>query len=291
MKNYVGIFKILNEIIEVKRMSTIERILIRKRKDLIDILGTHLFSILRTILITVCLYVLLNQTTKNNMHTFWFFSITGFIFILINKNGYKVPFFLIKKYCTELFSLFHLSLKELNKQGNKLKEDMKNHNLFYKSIVLIIIVPITLIFAPLPYILITIIYSTVFVIVIYLNNDVLALLIGYFLGQFVLSKIQLDITTFILLMTPIIFFIVDYEVRETIGAITLISSEMKYTTSSIENYRLINSNDDLYLYQNNNNFIVINKPIGPMDIYKVESKYDVKRNKLTNFIASKKTKK
>ena len=98
-------FKVINEIYTVRKMSIAERVLLRPKKDLINYVAIHLWSIIKAILVFGILLALIERPEWILIMEIYVYIILGSIIILCNPIGFKAVISLIKKFIIMLFNV------------------------------------------------------------------------------------------------------------------------------------------------------------------------------------------
>ena len=176
-----------------------------------------------------------------------------------------------------------VSVREFIRQQKNISKEYPNHNFLYNLSITVLIVFISLIFLPVPYVITIVIYIAVLSLVIFTNNDTVSLIIGYFIGNALIASLNLNPLLYVIAWSPIVFFIVDYEVRMTIDKVSLVRASTLQEINDIKGSVLLktsNTKDLIYFEQE---YYLLDKKSNRVDIYATESKYDIRRNSLVNF--------
>lgn len=283
MKYFIDIFKIINEITEVRRMETIERVLFRQKKDLVDYMGTHLVSIIRMVLVSFILYFLFTTTIIETFSMFWIFTISGFIFLLINRYGYKVPFFIVIKFLNQIIKMIPISINELKSQQKNIFKEYQKHNLLYYLSIKVLIIFVSFIFLPVPYVIMTTLYLLVLFLLFFTNNDNVSLIIGYFIGNIFITVFNLNPLLYVIIWSPIVFLFVDYEIGITKEMILLVRVTTFQEIDDFKGSVLIRTSNDKDLIYYQKEYYLLDKKSSRVDIYSTNSIYEMRKKSLMNF--------
>lgn len=273
-------FKVINEIYTVRKMSIAERVLLRPKKDLINYVAIHLWSIIKAILVFGILLALIERPEWIPIMEIYVYIILGSIIILCDPIGFKAVISLIKKFIIMLFNVHKKLYFESINNLKKMSATFKDEKLIVKIlfcwpfclIVLILLMPLSYV---LNMIILLVIYSIVFSFLIFLNNETLVLIISYTLCKKLTLIITYDFITCILyiLLFIVIYYCIDIRVRLTSGNLVLEQS-VDDGINIVIGMQVQSIRDNLSLYQKDNLSYVLDDSNNNVKIYSVKSKHD-----------------
>jgi hypothetical protein len=293
----LDVFKVINEIYTVRKMSIAERVLLRPKKDLINYVAIHLWSIIKAILVFGILLALIERPECVPIKVIYVFIILGSVIILCDPIGFKAIISLIKKLLIMLFKVHKKLYYESINNFKKMSATFKDEKLIVKIllcwpfciIVLILLMPLSYV---LNMIILLGIYSIAFSFLIFLNNETLVLIISYTLCKKLMPMITIDFIIYILyiLLAFLIYYCIDIRVRLTSGNLVLEQS-IDDGVNMVIGMQVQSIRDNLSLYQKDNLSYVLNNTYNSLKIYSVKSKLDDMKADIENRIIKRREKK
>jgi hypothetical protein len=290
-------FKVINEIYTVRKMTIAERVLLRPKKDLINYVAIHFWSIIKAILVFGILLALMEKHEWIPIKEIYVYIILGSIIILCDPIGFKAVISLIKKFIIMLFNVHKKLYFESINSFKKMSATFKDEKLIVKIllcwpfciIVLILLMPLSYV---LNMIILLGIYSIVFSFLIFLNNETLVLIISYTLCKKLTPIITYNFITYILyiLLFIVIYYCIDIRVRLTSGNLVLEQS-IDDGVNMVIGMQVQSIRDNLSLYQKDNLSYVLDNSNNNVKIYSVKSKLDDMKVDIENRIKKRREKK
>ncbi|MDY0339305.1 MAG: hypothetical protein RBQ78_06045 [Acholeplasmataceae bacterium] len=290
----LGGFKFINELYTVKIMTTAERILIRQKKDLLSYIAIHLVSIIKTFLVFGLLLLLVQYSYLIPIDVFWFYVLTGLVFLIIDPLGIRALIFLIKKYIAQLFrfilTIYNVSVK---KYFQSTHTNAKKHNfvvgiLYWLLAIITFSIPLVLILIKL--LLMASIYILVFFIITLLGNEAFSLIITNTLSYIIPLDNEIFLYSYYFLSIAIIYIIIDYRIRQT-SEVLVVDEIIEDGRNEIEGLELISTNGKINIFIKDKKYLVFDQATYVLTLYAVNSKYTKRRKALEEWIRNRIAKK
>lgn len=290
----LGGFKFINELYTVKIMTTAERILIRQKKDLLSYIAIHLVSIIKTFLVFGLLLLLVQYSYLIPIDVFWFYVLTGLVFLIIDPLGIRALIFLIKKYIAQLFrfilTIYNVSVK---KYFQSTHTNAKKHNfvvgiLYWLLAIITFSIPLVLILIKL--LLTASIYILVFFIITLLGNEAFSLIITNTLSYIIPLDNEIFLYSYYFLSIAIIYIIIDYRIRQT-SEVLVVDEIIEDGRNEIEGLELISTNGKINIFIKDKKYLVFDQATYVLTLYAVNSKYTKRRKALEEWIRNRIAKK
>lgn len=290
----LGGFKFINELYTVKIMTTAERILIRQKKDLLSYIAIHLVSIIKTFLVFGLLLLLVQYSYLIPIDVFWFYVLTGLVFLIIDPLGIRALIFLIKKYIAQLFrfilTIYNVSVK---KYFQSTHTNAKKHNfvvgiLYWLLAIITFSIPLVVILIKL--LLMASIYILVFFIITLLGNEAFSLIITNTLSYIIPLDNEIFLYSYYFLSIAIIYIIIDYRIRQT-SEVLVVDKIIEDGRNEIEGLELISTNGKINIFIKDKKYLVFDQATYVLTLYAVNSKYTKRRKALEEWIRNRIAKK
>jgi len=288
-----GLVKIVNEFFTVKTMTTAERFLIRQKKDLYNYLAIHIVSIFKSLLVFTLLFTLIQYPTLIPIHIFWIYLFTGLFCLIFDPLGFRALIFLLTKFINQLFrfikDVYRISVEEYFKKTHFNAQKFKLvPKLFYWFIsILFFVFPLIIILLKL--LLIASLYALVFLFITIFGNETFSLILMNSLRVIVPLNYEIVLYIYYILSFLIIYFIVDYRIRQT-DELLVLDEALEDGIKRIEGLTLINSNDKISIYVEDEKYLVFNHGNNMLMFYRVNSKYIKRRQALEQWIRNRSVK-
>jgi hypothetical protein len=286
--------KAINEFFTVKTMTTAERFLIRQEKDLYNYLAIHIASIIKSLLVFALLFILIQYPTFIPIDIFWIYLFTGLFFLIIDPLGFRALIFLLTKFIKQLYGfikdVYRISVEVYFKktQFNAQKYKLVPKIFYWFISIMFFVFPLIIILLKL--LLIASLYALVFLSITILGNEAFSLILMNSLRFIVPLNYEIVQYIYYILSFSIIYFIVDYRIRQT-DEVLVLDETLEDGIKRIEGLTLINSNDKISIYVEDEKYLVFNHGNNMLMFYRVNSKYIKRRQALEQWIRSRSTKK
>jgi hypothetical protein len=271
----------------LKQLTTAERVLIRQKKDLYNYLAIHIVSIIKSLLVFALLFILIQYPILIQIHIFWIYLLTGLFFLIFDPLGFKALIFLITKFFNQLFGfikdVYKISVETYFKEThiNAQKYKLVPKILYWVISILFFVFPLIIILLKL--LLIASIYVLVFLFITILGNEAFSLIIMHSLRFVVPLNYEIVLYIYYIVSFVIIYFIVDYRIRQT-DEVLVLDKFVEDGIKRIEGLTLINTNDKISIYVENEKYLVFNHSNSKLMFYKVNSRYIKRRQALEQWI-------
>jgi len=288
-----GLVKVVNEFFIVKTMTTAERFLIRQKKDLYNYIAIHIASIIKSLLVFALLFTLIQYPTFIPIHIFWIYLFTGLFFLIIDSLGLRALIFLLTKFIKQLFGfikdVYRISVEVYFKktQFNAQKYKLVPKIFYWFISILFFVFPLIIILLKL--LLIASLYALVFLSITILGNEAFSLILMNSLRFIVPLNYEIVLYIYYILSFLIIYFIVDYRIRQT-DEVLVLDETLEDGIKRIEGLTLINSNDKISIYVEDEKYLVFNHGNNMLMFYRVNSKYIKRRLALEQWIRNRSVK-
>lgn len=292
--DFSEVIRAINEFFTVKTMTTAERFLIRQKKDLYNYLAIHIASIIKSLLVFALLFTLIQYPNFIPIHIFWIYLFTGLFFLIIDPLGLRALIFLLTKFINQLFGfikdVYRISVEEYFKktQFNAQKYKLVPKIFYWFISILFFGFPLIIILFKL--LLIASLYALVFLSITILGNEAFSLILMNSLRFIVPLNYEIVLYIYYILSFLIIYIIVDYRIRQT-DEVLVLDETLEDGIKRIEGLTLINSNDKISIYVEDEKYLVFNHGNNMLMFYRVNSKYIKRRQALEQWIRSRSTKK
>lgn len=288
--DFNGAFNIFNEIYHVRKMSIAERILIRQKKDFINYIAIHFWSIIKTIIV-VCGLVLLTQFPEQvPLRLFWVYFLTGLFFLIFDSLGIRAVLFFFKKFFQAMFKMFIEIWKNIKQYFAKIVVTTIKYKLPGKIIywsVMVILFPVLIGLYIIVFGFLIGVYGLVFVLLIFNGNEALSLLIMNSLGRLLPLDNDIILYAFYGVSTVIIYLFVDYRIWMTNGS--LINKETKNNGhNEVVGLELLNSNNRLSIYTRDKDFLVLDNDTDVLTIFEVHNRLKLREKEIVEWINKRK---
>lgn len=286
------VFNVINQIYKVRQLSTVERVMVRQEKDIIDYFALHLGSIVKSIVVIMILILLLQFENYISITMYSLYFLVGVGFLIVDPLGIRALIFLLVhffQHSKEVIIEIGKRIKEYfvvaKKNSDKYKMTMK---IFYWILTLFVF-PFVLLLTVLLLILFLGIYLIFLQFITILSNEVLSLIITYSIMNS-LPEMSIYLNYGLLLVcSGFIYYLIDYRVRMTTENLVFLS-ELKEYKEEIIGLEVLYANEKIEIFEKNAKFYVVFRNLDKMNIYETNSKLKLKSSEIVDWFKNKEIK-
>lgn len=290
--DFSGAFNIFNEIYHVRKMSIAERILIRQKKDLINYIAIHFWSIIKTIIVIFGLVLLTRFPDQVPLKLFWIYFFTGIFFLIFDSLGIRATLFFFKKFFLAVFKMiieFGKNIKQYFLKVSVITVKYKLSGKIFYWILMIIFFPVLLGIYILGFGFVIGIYGFIFGLLVFNGNEALSLLIMNSIGRALPLGNEVILYLFYGVSSIVIYFSIDYRIWMTAGS--LINKETKTNGhNEVVGLELLNTNNRLSIYKKGEEFLVLDNDTDTLTIFEIRNRLKLREKEIVNWFNKRKTK-
>lgn len=288
--DFSGAFNIFNEIYNVRKMSIAERILIRQKKDFINYIAIHFWSIIKTIIV-VCGLVLLTQFPDQvPLRLFWLYFLTGLFFLIFDSLGIRAVLFFFKKFFQAMLKMFIELWKNIKQYFAKIAVTTIKYKLPGKIIywgVMVILFPVLISLYIIAFGFLICVYGLIFGLLVLNGNEALSLLIMNSIGRVLPLENEVILYLFYGVSTIAIYISIDYRIWMTEGS--MINKETKAEGhNEVVGLELLNTNNRLSIYQKDEEFLVLDNDTDTLTIFEIRNRLKLREKEIVDWINKRK---
>ena len=288
--DFSGAFNIFNEIYNVRKMSIAERILIRQKKDFINYIAIHFWSIIKTIIVICGLVLLTLFPEQVPLRLFWIYFLTGLFFLIFDSLGIRAVLFFFKKFFQALFKMFIEVWNNIKQYFAKIVETTIKYKLAGKIIywgVMITFFPVLLGLYIIVLGFLIGVYGLIFGLLVLNGNEALSLLIMNSIGKALPLGNEVILYLFYVVSSIVIYFSIDYRIWMTEGS--LINKETKTEGhNKVVGLEILNTNNRLSIYKKDEEFLVLDNDTDTLTIYEVRNRLKLREKEIVEWINKRK---
>jgi hypothetical protein len=271
-------------------MSIAERILIRQKKDFINYIAIHFWSIIKTIIV-VCGLVLLTQFPDQvPLRFFWVYFLTGLFFLIFDSLGIRAVLFFFRKFFQALFKMFIEMWNNIKQYFLKISATTTKYRLSGKIfywIVMIVFFPVLLGIYILGFGFVIGIYGFIFGLLVFNGNEALSLLIMNSIGRALPLENEIILYSFYVVSFIAIYYSIDYRIWMTEGS--MINKETKAEGhNEVVGLELLNTNNRLSIYQKDEEFLVLDNDTDTLTIFEIRNRLKLREKEIVDWINKRK---
>jgi hypothetical protein len=285
-----GAFNIFNEIYHIRRMSIAERILIRQKKDFINYIAIHFWSIIKTIIVVSGLILLTQFPDQVPLKLFWVYFLTGMFFLIFDSLGIRAVLFFFKKFFQALFKMFVEMWNNIKQYFLKISAATTSYRLSGKIlywIVMIIFFPVLLGMYILGFGIVVGFYGFIFGLLVFNGNEALSLLIMNSIGRALPLGNEAILYLFYVVSSIVIYYSIDYRIWMTEGS--MINKETKTEGhNEVVGLELLNTNNRLSIYQKDEEFLVLDNDTDTLTIFEIRNRLKLREKEIVDWINKRK---
>lgn len=290
--DFSGAFNIFNEIYHIRKMSIAERILIRQKKDFINYIAIHFWSIIKTIIVISGLYLLTQFPDQVPLRLFWVYFFTGLFFLIFDSLGIRAVLFFFKKFFQALFKMFIEIWNNTKQYFSKIVVTTSKYELSGKIIywgIMIILFPVLWVIYIIVIGFLIGVYGLIFGLLVLNGNEALSLLIMNSIGRALPLENEVILYLFYGVSTIIIYFSIDYRIWMTNGS--LIKKETKTNGhNEVVGLELLNTNNRISIYTRDKDFLVLDNDTDVLTIFEVHNRLKLREKEIVDWFSKRKTK-
>ncbi len=287
----LDVFKVINEIYTVKRMTVAERILIRQKKDLINYIAIHFWSLVKTILVFFMFLILSKKPELISLKPIYVYIIVGSIFLVFNFFGIKAVCLWAKGIVIAIFKTHKVYFIETIKYFQKVRINIKTYKLVLKflawpfySVIFILVFPLLYLFNLL---FLLFLYLVVLLVLIF-DFETWSLIIVHMISKLIpfVFSVQYFSYVFYFLSFILIYMIIDVRVKLTDGKLYLEGS-IDYDAKLVKGLPILSVSTSMTIFQKDNKFLVLDNKNNNLKIYVVRSRWDIINGDLKKCLSKK----
>lgn len=290
--DFSGAFNIFNEIYHVRKMSIAERILIRQKKDFINYIAIHFWSIIKTIIVVSGLILLTQFPNQVPLRLFWVYFLTGLFFLIFDSLGIRAVLFFFKKLFLAMFKMLIEIWNNIRQYFAKIVVTTIKYKLPGKIIywsVMVILFPVLIGLYIIAFGFLIGVYGLIFGLLIFNGNEALSLLIMNSIGRVLPLGNEVILYLFYGVSTIVIYFSIDYRIWMTNGS--LINKETQINGhNEVVGLELLNTNNRLSIYTRDKDFLVLDNDTDVLTIFEVHNRLKLREKEIVDWFGKRKTK-